>query len=64
MTCLSKYVAEYIAARVVFCRSQVAAALKRGDEKEEQEWQEIVDMWEQSAYFDEIFPKPEAEEGQ
>ena len=53
--------AQEYADRIAFCRSQVVAALKRGDEKNAQEWQELVEMWEQSAYFDEVFPKPETE---
>ena len=52
---------KYVADRVVFCRSQVAAAIKRGDEKNAQEWQELVEMWRESAHFDEVFPKPGAE---
>ena len=48
--------------RIAFCRSQVAAALKRGDDKNASEWQALVEMWQTAAHFDEVFPKPEAEE--
>ena len=52
---------EYVADRIKFCREMVAAALKRGDTKNAAEWQELIEMWQQSAYFDEAFAKPEAE---
>ena len=51
----------FVAKRIEFCRSMVEKALKRGDEKDAAEWQELVEMWQQSAYFDEAFAKPEAE---
>ena len=54
---------KYVADRVVFCRGRVKEALARGDEKDAQEWQQLVEMWQESAHFDEAFAKPETEEG-
>ena len=51
----------FVPDRIKFCREMVAAALKRGDTKDAAEWQELVEMWQQSAYFDEAFAKPDAE---
>ena len=51
----------FVPDRIEFCRSMVEKALKRGDEKDAAEWQGLIEMWQQSAYFDEAFAKPEAE---
>ena len=46
--------------RIKFCRWMVEKAIERGDTKDADEWQELVEMWQESAHFDEAFAKPEA----
>ena len=41
----------FVPDRIKFCREMVAAALKRGDTKNAAEWQGLIEMWQQSAYF-------------